>query len=96
MCENKFSKLAVGNQAIRHCKRCAKAICQICSDQKRQLSLDDKEKYRVCDECDVEMDNQKLKVQFDKLCDKQSKLINRMEEKITELDDTKGEQENDF
>ena len=42
------------------------------------------------------MDNQKLKVQFDKLCDKQSKLINRMEEKITELDDTKGEQENDF
>ena len=35
LCENKFSKLSIGDQATRHCKKCAKAICQICSDQKR-------------------------------------------------------------
>ena len=45
---------------IRHCKRCGKSICEVCSDQKRQLSKDDPQRYRVCDLCEFEMDNEQL------------------------------------
>lgn len=55
LCEAPFTKM-VGN-TIRHCKRCAKAICKVCSENSRQLSVTDKEFYRVCDECDTKMDN---------------------------------------
>ena len=54
LCEAAFSRL--GNP-IRHCKRCAKAICKVCSENARQLSIQDKELHRVCDECDTKMDN---------------------------------------
>ena len=42
---------------IRHCKKCAKSVCDNCSGTRRQLSKEDTEKYRVCDECDFELDN---------------------------------------
>ena len=45
---------------IRHCKKCGKSICEVCSDQKRQLSSQATEKYRICDLCDFEMDNEQL------------------------------------
>lgn len=54
LCEDKFGTL---KNPVRHCKRCAKAICKSCSENKRQLCLNDAEKYRVCDECDTKMDN---------------------------------------
>lgn len=54
LCEAPFSRL--GNP-IRHCKKCAKAICKVCSENARQLSINDKEMHRVCDECDTKMDN---------------------------------------
>ena len=62
LCEALFTqKLRLINRnPIRHCKKCARSICEVCSDQKRQLSKDNPEKFRVCDLCDFEMDNERL------------------------------------
>ena len=57
LCEAPFTRTSLGGNPIRHCKRCAKAICKVCSENSRQLSINDKEFYRVCDECDTKMDN---------------------------------------
>lgn len=51
----------LGKNPIRHCKRCAKSVCEVCSLSRRVLSRSDKEQHRVCDQCDTEMDNFKLK-----------------------------------
>ena len=59
LCEAPFStKYAILNRnPVRHCKRCGKAICHVCSEGFRRLSQSDPEAYRVCDLCDFEMDN---------------------------------------
>ena len=55
LCEASFTKL--GKNPIRHCKMCAQAVCMVCSDTRRQISQEDQEKYRICDECDTKIDN---------------------------------------
>ena len=42
---------------MRHCKKCGKPVCEVCSQSKRQLAKADPQQYRVCDKCDFEMDN---------------------------------------
>ena len=59
ICESEFKAL-LNKNPIRHCKRCAKAVCKLCSDNKKQLSKDDPTKYRVCDECDTILENYEL------------------------------------
>ncbi len=59
ICESEFKKILNKNPP-RHCKRCAKAVCKICSDNKKQLSKEDNTKYRVCDECDTILENYEL------------------------------------
>ena len=58
---NKISLRLVNRNPIRHCKHCGRAICDVCSKSRRQISKNDPEKYRVCDQCDFEMDNVQLK-----------------------------------
>jgi hypothetical protein len=60
LCEAAFTS-TLGKNAIRHCKRCGSGICNVCSTTRRQLSRTDNEAHRVCDRCDTEMDNFKLK-----------------------------------
>ena len=57
LCEEKFTRIRNG---MKNCKRCGKAICDVCSLNKRPLARDNKEELRVCDLCDTEMDNFKL------------------------------------
>ena len=63
LCEAPFTrKLKVIHRNVqKNCKRCGRAVCDSCSDQKRQLAKDDTTAYRVCDKCDTEMDNYRLK-----------------------------------
>ena len=49
------------------CKQCGFAVCAACSTNKKFLSKDAKEKYRVCDLCDTKLDNIRLRLNFDKL-----------------------------
>ena len=60
LCEAPFTT-GMGKNPIRHCKRCARSVCEVCSSVKRQLSRSDKTLHRTCDQCDTEMDNFKLK-----------------------------------
>ena len=60
LCAAPFSS-ALGKNPIRHCKRCGNGICKVCSESRRRLSRTDPELHRVCDMCDTEMDNFKLK-----------------------------------
>jgi len=69
-------KLKVMNRvSMKNCKRCGRAVCETCSDQRRQLSLNDTEMYRVCDKCDTEMDNFRLKRNHEDVLAAQKKKI---------------------
>ena len=69
VCESPFSMVAVfgiGNRDF-FCKQCGFAVCQSCSTNKKFLSQDGKEKFRVCDLCDTKLDNVRLKINYEKL-----------------------------
>lgn len=64
ICEQVF------NLTIRrhHCRKCGKSVCSKCSAQLKVLSKQDqltKQAYRVCDGCDTELENFKLKRNHD-------------------------------
>ena len=75
LCEDKFTMV---KNPIRHCKMCAKSICNVCSLQKRQLCLQDTNKYRVCDECDTKLDNWEMQ-------ENHKEVINAQMQKIMAL-----------
>jgi hypothetical protein len=52
LCDQEFTNF-LGKNAIRHCKRCARSICGVCSQQKRQLSKVEVKEQRICDFCDT-------------------------------------------
>lgn len=69
LCQAPFSSkvsmlLSTKDKQKHHCRRCGIAVCTLCSGSpKRRLSKIDKNKYRVCDECDTLMSN----VNFDQM-----------------------------
>ena len=48
------------------CKKCGLGVCDTCSRNKRVLSKNGSEPFRVCDLCDTTMDNVKLRSSIDK------------------------------
>ena len=58
LCSETFGRIKIIFK--RHCKRCGKAVCHNCSNQKRRLCQIEGKKRRVCDECDALMDNHVL------------------------------------
>lgn len=52
LCQSKFGFMGTYN-----CKRCGVAVCDPCSKSKRRLSKLDKDKLRVCDDCDTLLSN---------------------------------------
>ena len=85
LCESMFTG-RVGKNPIRHCKRCAKAICAVCSENRRQLSKKDTNAHRVCDWCDTEMDNYALQNVHINVLNVQNKLINQQSQEVENLD----------
>ena len=67
LCEAQFTsnlrkiRVLKDQNPVRYCKRCARAVCNVCSENERQLSKSDTARYRVCDQCDYEMENVRLK-----------------------------------
>lgn len=96
LCEAPFTRTPLGSNPIRHCKRCAKAICKVCSENSRQLSIQDKEFHRVCDECDTKMDNYTIQQNHEEVIQAQTEKITAMNENIVELDNQKQQQEEKF
>ena len=69
VCEKSFTMVAIFGVGDRdfYCKQCGFAVCGDCSKNKKYLSKDGKEKFRVCDLCDTKLENIKLRLNFDKL-----------------------------
>ena len=88
LCENEFTT-AIGANPIRHCKRCGRSICDVCSLTKRQLSKSDKEQHRVCDKCDTEMDNFRLQQNHRDVLNAQMEKIEVLNATIETLDNEK-------
>ena len=47
-----------------HCKKCARNVCQKCSNNRRPLSKQDQKEgivNRVCDRCDTELSNAQIR-----------------------------------
>ena len=87
LCEALFITRTLGSSNKRfHCKRCAKAVCDVCSESRRQLSVQDSEAYRVCDICDNEMDNFQIKLDYDKFLSDQQEMFIELQMQIQELD----------
>jgi FYVE zinc finger len=65
ICEQVF------NLTIRrhHCRKCGKSVCNKCSANMKALSRQDAKTtlYRICDKCDTEMENFKLKKNHDEI-----------------------------
>ena len=69
------------------CKQCGFAVCAACSTNKKHLSKDATEKFRVCDMCDTKLDNMRLKLNYEtviKLKDEKIELIKKLLVKLKE------------
>lgn len=91
ICEIGFSKTRVLGKVEHHCKRCGKAICDDCSSAKRVLCRQDSVKYRVCDICDTDMDNHRLKKLYEDAEEHEHMEIERLNEAILDFDDQETE-----
>ena len=80
---------------MKNCKRCGKAICETCSDQQRQLTKDDAKLYRVCDKCDTEMDNFRLKRNHEDVLAAQKKKIEMLNNQLVQLEEDKQKLQED-
>ena len=82
------SVFGVGNREY-YCKQCGYAVCDPCSRNKKFLSKDAKEKFRVCDLCDTKLENIKLRLNFTKFLELKDKKIEITEKLLKKLREQK-------
>ena len=80
---------------MKNCKRCGSAICETCSDQRRQLAKDDAALYRVCDKCDTEMDNFRLQRNHEDVLAAQKTKIEMLNNQLVQLEEDKQKLQED-
>ena len=97
LCEAAFTrKIKLTNRnPQKSCKKCGRAICETCSDQRRQLAKDDATLYRVCDKCDTEMDNYRLKRNHEDVLAAQKKKIEMLNNQLVQLEEDKQKLQED-
>lgn len=98
VCESPFSMVAmfgVGNRDF-FCKQCGMAVCGACSQNKKFLSRDAKEKFRVCDMCDTKLDNNRLRLQYDKFIQVKDDKLKLMENMLKKRKEHKKELKKDL
>ncbi len=90
ICFTKFDKISNNRH---HCRRCGRSVCMKCSLTNRPLSKKDlygkKVTHRVCDYCDCETQNFKLKKTLEELVIGQQNQIMIFNECVEEVDDQK-------
>ena len=72
------------------------AVCDPCSKNKKFLSKDAKEKFRVCDLCDTKLDNIRLRNQYDKFIQIKEDKVKLMETILKKRKEQKKELKKDF
>jgi len=93
ICEDAFKKLL--NKAM-FCKRCGREVCKSCSATKRQLSKSDTTPQRICDKCDILMDNWELSKEQKNVLESAEDKHAEVSMLIGEIDTRKGENEERF
>jgi hypothetical protein len=87
LCTTKFGFLTVQH----NCRKCGKAVCDTCSRNKRRLSKIDKDKFRVCDECDILLSNYNFsRMYMREISDKKANL-SQLKDRIEQVRDDVGE-----
>lgn len=91
VCESPFSMVSAFGMGTRdfYCKQCGFAVCAACSTNKKYLSKDGKEKFRVCDLCDTKLDNIKLRLNFEKFLTLKDDKIDMTTQLLARLKDQK-------
>lgn len=75
---------------MRHCKKCGRPVCEVCSLTKRQLSKADRDLYRVCDWCDFEMENEThLKAHLEQVRNANRNKVELLNSHIMNMHDSK-------
>ena len=68
------------------CKRCGKTVCKNCFTKKRQIAKLDPRQERVCDLCDVALDNVRLRYAQNKISNHQAKKNSILQHYIDKLE----------
>lgn len=79
----------IGNRDF-FCKQCGFAVCAQCSTNKKFLSKDGKEKFRVCDLCDTKLDNVRLRLNYERLLALKEEKIKLSEQLFQKLKEQKA------
>ena len=89
ICQKSFSMVSLFGVGDRdfYCKSCGYAVCSECSKNKKFLSKDAAEKFRVCDFCDTKLDNIRLRLTYDKLVELKDTKIELTGELLQKLKD---------
>lgn len=72
------------------------AVCGSCSQNKKYLSRDAKEKFRVCDMCDTKLDNNRLRLQYDTFISVKDSKVQLMESMLKKRKDHKKDLKKDL
>ena len=73
-----------------HCRRCGKSVCNKCSANMQSLSRQDpKTIFRICDACDTEIENFRLKKNHDEIIRAQAEQIEMLKVSIESADSRK-------
>lgn len=84
-------------QRRHHCRRCGKSVCNKCSANMKPLSRQDaKTVYRVCDACDTEIENFKLRKNHDEILRTQADMIEVLKVSIETADQKKALLKEDY
>lgn len=73
----------------RHCKRCSRAVCEVCSEQRRQLSKNDAARYRVCDLCDFELENAQILINLNQVSTQTQRKIEVLNSHVEQFEENK-------
>lgn len=77
LCQSKFGFLGAHN-----CKRCGIAVCDGCSRSKRRLSKLDKDKLRVCDDCDTLLSNYNFERMYLREIEDKQNALKEVQQKV--------------
>ena len=77
LCQSKF-----GFMGSHNCKRCGVAVCDSCSRSKRRLSKLDKDKLRVCDDCDTLLSNYNFQRMYLREIDDKKAQLSEIQQRV--------------
>ena len=88
LCDKAVTRMNITGQGHKrhHCRKCGMSVCSLCSQQQRRLCKEDKQKYRVCDQCDTLMSNANFEQMYKDLMKQQQTALIEIKKAINKKD----------